>query len=167
MQMKSIKLIQVLFLVCLGLAGISSLKAQGIEYSHPLHKFSFEASPYWIQELHDYNGKVFELTNPNHNMKILMSFVPDCRNAKKHMRQLSGKKGLICNQKPYDTILNQRKAVIMAGTCLEKKEPFKRVVIGIPGKDGLYLMEISCPMDCYLNHQSRVKDILGSLRVEV
>jgi len=165
--MKATKFIHLLFLMCLGILGANSLSAQEVKYSHPLHQFSFEASPYWIQELHDYNGKVYELTNPNHNMKILMSFVPDCRNAKKHMRRLSGKKGLICNQKPYDTILNQRKAVVMMATCLEEKEPFKQVVIGIPGKDGLYLMEICCPMDCYLNHRSRVKDILGSLKVEV
>jgi hypothetical protein len=100
-------------------------------------------------------------------MRILMSFVPDCRNVKKHMKSLSGKKGLICKHKPYDTILNQRKAFMMQGTCLQEKEPFQRLVVGIPGKDGLYLMEISCPVDCYVNHKSRVSDILGSLKVDV
>ncbi|MEN8203265.1 MAG: hypothetical protein ABFS28_11765 [Bacteroidota bacterium] len=165
--MKSIKLIQLLFLLCLGILQVTPLLAQNVEYSHPHHHFSFEASPHWVQELHDYNGKVFEVTSPNNNMQILMSFVPDCRNAKKHMKLLSGKKGLIYNQKPYDTVLNQRKAVIMQGTCLKEKEPFKRVVIGIPGSDGLYLMEICCPVECYMNHRSRLNSILGSLRVEV
>jgi len=165
--MKSFKLIKLLFLLCLGILQASSGMAQNVEYSHPLHQFSFEASPYWTQELHNFNGKVYEVINPNHNMRILMSFVPDCRNAKKHMKSLSGKKGLICNQKPFDTILNQRKAVMMQGTCLQEKEPFQRLVIGIPGEDGLYLMEISCPVECYMNHRSRVRNILKSLRVKV
>lgn len=165
--MKTEKLIQVVFLLCLGIMGLSAAMAQDVKYSHPFHQFSFEASPHWNQEMHNYNGKVFELTNPNHNMKILMSFVPDCRNPKKHLKNLSGKEGLICNQKPYDTILNQRKAIVMMGTCLQEKEPFKRLVIGIPAKEGLYLMEICCPVECYIDHRSRMQDILGSLKLEV
>lgn len=165
--MKSVKLIQIFLLICLGIVQGNLLFAQEVEYSHPLHQISFEASPSWVQVLHNYNGKVFEVTSPNHNMKILLSFVPDCRNVKKHMKHLSGKKGLICQDKPYDTILNKRKAVMMQGTCLQGKEPFKRVVIGIPSDEGLYLMEISCPVECYLTHRSRLNSILGSLRVEV
>lgn len=164
--MKSVKVIPAKLLICLGLIQGSILLAQDVEYSHPLHQISFEASPSWVQELHDYNGKVFEVINPNHNMKILLSFVPDCRNAKQHMKLISGEEGLICQEKPYDTILNKRKAVMMKGTCLQGKEPFKRVVIGIPASEGLYLMEISCPAECYLNHTSQLKSILGSLKVE-
>jgi hypothetical protein len=165
--MKTIKQIEFFLLLYLGILLAGPGMAQNVEYSHPLHQFSFEASPSWIQELHNYNGKVFEVTNPNNNMQILMSFVPDCRNVKKHMKSLSGRKGLICSNRPYDTTLNQRKAVILQGTCLQEKEPFNRLVIGIPGKDGLYLMEISCPVECYINHKSRVSSILNSLKVEV
>lgn len=165
--MKFVKLLQLFVIIGLGMSQAGLLMAQNVEYSHPLHSISIEASPSWVQELHSYNGKVFELTNPNNNMHILMSLVPDCRNVKKHMKRLSGKKGLICNQKPHDTILNQRKVVLMQGTCLQEKEPFKRVLIGIPSAEGLYLMEICCPAECYLNHKSRMNNILGSLRVEV
>lgn len=164
--MKYLKFIAICLLLGLGFFQTGSLLAQTVEYSHPLHQFSFEASPSWFQELHDYNGKVYEVNNPNHNMQILMSFVPDCRKVKKHMKTLSAKKGLICKDKPYDTILNQKKAIILQGTCLQEKEPFKRLVIGIPGEDGLYLMEISCPVECFKNHKSRVRSILGSLKVE-
>lgn len=165
--MKTFKLIEFFVLSCLGILIAGPGMAQNVKYSHPYHQFSFEASPSWVQQLHNYNGKVFEVTNPNNNMQILMSFVPDCRNAKKHMRSLSGRKGLICKNKPHDTLLNQTKAVIMQGTCLQEKEPVNRLFIGIPGKDGLYLMEISCPVECYINHKSRVSSILNSLRAEV
>jgi len=165
--MKSVKYRQLFLVFCLGVLSLKPLHAQDVKYSHPLHKFSFEASPSWVQELHDFNGKVFEVTNPNNNMRIFMSFVPDCRNAKKHMKQLSAQKGLICSKKPFDTVLNERKAIMMQGTCLQEKEPFRRLLIGIPGDHGLYLMEISCPNECYINHKSRLHTILGSLRVEV
>ena len=164
--MKNLKFIAICLLLCAGLFQTGKLLAQTVEYSHPLHEFSFEASPSWIQELHNYNGKVFEVTNPNNNMQILMSYIPNCRKVKKHMKTISAKKGLICKDKPHDTILNQKKAVMLQGTCLQEKEPFKRLVIGIPGEDGLYLMEITCPLECFNNHKSRVKSILGSLKVE-
>jgi hypothetical protein len=164
--MSSFKLIPLLVMFGLGIFPQGSIYGQIVEYRHPLVEFSFAASPLWDQELHNYNGKVFEVTNPNHNMKISMSFIPGCKNARKHMKQISGKSGLICLQKPYDTILNSKKAVVMHGTCLQGKEPFREMLIGIPGKDGLYFMEISCPSDCYINHKTKLNNILGSLRID-
>jgi hypothetical protein len=165
--MRSPKFIQLLVLFCLGISPMVSINGQIVEYSHPQHAFSFAASPLWDQEFHNVNGKVFEVTNPNHNMKISMSFIPGCKNARKHMKQLSGLSGLVILQKPYDTILNSNKAVMMHGTSLQGKEPFSQLIIGIPCSDGLYLMEISCPAECYINHKAKVNTILGSLRVEV
>jgi len=165
--MRSLKFIQLLVVFCLGIFPVGSIHGQIVEYSHPLHAFSFAASPFWDQEFHDYNGKVFEVTNPNHNMKISMSFIPGCKNARKHMKQISGLSGLVCLQKPYDTILNNKKAVMMQGTFMQGKEPFRQLLVGIPCGDGLYLMEISCPAECYKNHKSKVNSILHSLRVEV
>ncbi len=165
--MRSLKFIRLLVVFYLGIFPIGSIFGQIVEYSHPLHAFSFAASPLWDQEFHNFNGKVFEVTNPNHNMKISMSFIPGCKNARKHMKQISGLSGLVCQQKPFDTILNSKKAVMMHGTCLQGKEPFRQLLIGIPCSDGLYLMEITCPAECYINHKAKVNTILGSLRVEV
>ncbi len=165
--MRSVKVIKLIVAFCFGIIPMGTIHGQDVEYSHPLYEFSFEASPFWDQELHNYNGKVFEVINPNHNMRICMSFIPDCKNVRRHMKHLSGLNGLVCLQKPYDTILNNKKAVLMQGTCLQEKEPFRRFLIGIPGSDGLYLMEISCPAECYINHRSKLNSILASLRVEV
>ena len=160
------RLLYMIPIICL-LVLPKSLLAQEVPYSHPLYAISFEATPSWNQELHDYNGKVFELINPNNNMHIYLSFVPECRNAKKHMKRLSGKKGLVCQGRPYDTLLNEMEAVVMQGTCLQGKEPFRKMLIGIPGNNGLYLMEISCPNACFISHKARVQFILNSLKVEV
>lgn len=156
-----------LVVLCLGILSMESIYGQRVEYTHPDYTFSFAASPLWEQEFHDFNGKVFEVTNPNHNMTISMSFIPDCKNARKQMKLISGLSGLVCIQKPYDTILNSKKAVMMHGTCLQGKESFQQLLIGIPCSDGLYLMQISCPSECYINHKAKVNTILGSLRVEV
>ena len=165
--MRSLKFIHLLVTFCLGISSVGSIYGQIVEYSHPLFAFSFAASPLWDQDFHDYNGKVFEVTNPNHNMKISMSFIPGCKNARKQMKKISGLSGMVCLQKPYDTILNSKKAVMMNGTCLQGKVLFRQLLIGIPSSDGLYLMEISCPAECYINHKAKVNTILGSLRVEV
>ena len=82
------------------------------------------------------------------------------------MKQISGLSGLVCRQKFYDTILNSKKAVMMQGTCLQGKEPFRQLLIGFPSSDGLYFMEISCPSECYINHKAEVNNILSSLRIE-
>lgn len=151
----------------MGLFMTGLLYGQGVVYRHPLYEFSFEASPSWNQVLHNYNGKVFEVTNPNHNMRISMSFVPGCKNARKHLRELSGQDGLICLQKPKDTILSRRKVVLMQGACVKEKEAYRRMLIGIPGNEGLYMMEISCPAECYLHHKAELNSILSSLRAKV
>ena len=159
-------LIKLLLAASLGFLPMASLQGQDVTYSHPLDDFSFEASPSWDQMLHNYNGKVYEVIHPNHNMKISMSFVPGRKSARKQVKEISGLKGMVCSKKPYDTTLNHKKAVLLQGFCLEGKEPFKRLIIGIPGSDGLYLMEICCPVECYINHRTKVDAILSSLKVE-
>lgn len=160
-------IIQKILVICLGFIFIQTLHGQMVEYKHPLFDIGFKASPSWEEELHDYNGKVFQLTHPNNNMHINLSFVPDCKNPQRYLRRMSGIKGLVSQKKPYDTLLNDKHAVIMKGMCLQGKKPFRRLVVGIPDNAGLFLMEICCPEDCYLNHQSQMRSIIGSLRVGV
>jgi len=57
--------------------------------------------------------------------------------------------------------------VMAVGICMQEKQPFRRMVVGIPGNDGLYLIEICCPEDCFQNHQVRMKAILDSVRIGV
>jgi hypothetical protein len=72
---------------------------------------------------------------------------------------------MVCKERPYDTILNHRHAVMIKGICRQGNEPYRRVVVGIPANDGLYVMEICCPEECFASHQAEVSAILGSLRV--
>ena len=160
------RLLYMILLICVLLLP-TSLLGQEVSYSHPLHNISFEATPSWDQKLHENNGKVFEVTNPNNNMHIYLSFVPECRNVKKHMKRISGRNGLVCQGRPHDSVLNQMEVVVMQGSCVQGKEPFRKMLIGIPGNNGLYLMEISCPNECYVNHKDQVQSILTSLKVEV
>lgn len=150
-----------------GMIFIQTMFGQMVEYKHPLYNIGFMASPSWEEEFHDYNGKVFQLTNPNNNMRVNLSFVPDCKNPQRYLKRMSGMKGLVYQKRPYDTLLNEKRAVMMKGMCLMGKKPFRRLVVGIPDHAGLYLMEICCPEDCYVNHQSQMHSILGSLRVGV
>lgn len=63
----------------MGMIFLQSLHGQKVEYKHSLFDIGFMASPSWEQELHDYNGKIFQVTNPNNNMCINLSFIPNCR----------------------------------------------------------------------------------------
>ncbi len=152
-------------LFILGIIFFRPLFAQVEEYKHPLYDIGFTASPAWDRELHDDNGKVFEVTNPNNNMRVCLSYISDCRNPQRYMKRLSGLKGLIYADKPYDTILNNRRVVVLKGMCLQGKEPFRKMMVGIPDEHGLYLMEFACPEECYQNHRVQMRSIMGSLRV--
>ncbi len=163
--MHAARIISVSFLLILGAIFPGSMEAQVVKYDHPMFDIGFEASPDWEETLHSYNGKVFEVTNPNNNMRVNLSYIAGCRNPQKHMKQLAGMEGMITPGKPYDTLLNEKKAVIMQGMCIEGKVPYRRLVIGIPGHEGLYLMEICCPEDCYANHKEKMQTILGTLHV--
>lgn len=149
----------------MGIVIPGTMNGQLANYDHPMFDIGFEASPHWSQTLHDDNGKVFEVINPNNNLRINLSYVPGCRNVQKHMKHLAGLKGMITPEKAHDTVLNDKQALILQGMCIEGKEPYRRMVVGIPGHDGLYIMEICCPEACYAGHRERMQDILGTLHV--
>lgn len=154
-----------LLIVLSGLLFSQVAAGQNVRYKHPLHDISFEASPNWEQVVQDFNGREFRVTHPNHNMRISLSFVADCRNPDRYIRRMSGSKGMVSQKGLYDTVLNDQKAVIMKGQCLQGKKPFRRMVIGFPLDKNLYLMEICCPEECLPGHQENVRAILGTVRI--
>jgi hypothetical protein len=163
--MKAGQTILLPLIIISGLFITSQAGGQVERYKHPHQEISFEASPNWEQVLQEISGEEYWVTNPNQNMRIGMSFVPDCPHPYRYMKQISGLKGMICPRSHFDTILNDHRAVMIRGQCLQGKEPFRRMLIGFPFDNGLYLMEICCPEDCYIVHQERLKSILGTIRV--
>jgi hypothetical protein len=103
------------------------------------------------------------VVNPNKNMQIFLSFIPGCDNPVRQLKRLSGKTGLICKGKPYDTIINNRKVFLLKGNCIQERKPYSRMVLGIPGEHGLYVMEICCPEECYSNHRDAIYSLLGTV----
>lgn len=142
-----------------------NVHSQGELYHHPLYEISFEATPNWTEEPREANENSYSVVNPNHNMVISLGYVPGCKRPLKYMRKLSGFKGLVCLRNGYDTILNGQEAVIFYGNCLEVRESFLKMVIGFPTKEGLYLMEISCPENCQAHHRQKLQAILNTVRV--
>jgi hypothetical protein len=132
--------------------------AQSVTYSHPVYDMGFIASPSWENRLVEENGRVWQVVNPNRNMQVNLSFIKNCTNPGKELEMISGTQGLICEGRPYDTVLNNRKALIIKGVCVQGRAPFRRLMIGIPGDEGLYVMEICCPEECYASHR---KDMLA------
>lgn len=154
-----------LLVTCLIWSGfLSELPAQ-TSYVHPLVDMRFTASPSWEKAIHHNNGQVFQAINPNRNMQVFMSYLPGCTHPRRQLHKLSGLRGLICQDPYYDTLLNGRKAWMMKGVSLQGKRPYRRMITGIPGKEGLYIIEICCPEECYARHREEMEAILGSLVV--
>lgn len=143
----------------------ASIHSQGERYQHPLYEISFEATPNWTEQSPAANDERYSVINPNHNMVISLGYVADCKRPLKYMKKLSGFKGLVCFREGYDTILNGQDALIFYGNCLEIRESFSTMVIGFPTKEGLYLMEISCPENCQSHHRQKLQAILNSVRI--
>ncbi|MGW8314468.1 MAG: hypothetical protein ACWGNV_02620 [Bacteroidales bacterium] len=151
---------------CLFCTGIgSTLTAQTATYSHPLYQMSFTASSFWNEELSQSNGQLLRVVNPNRNMEVTLSYFPGCTHPKKQLQKISGQCGLICQNASFDTLLNGRKSVLLRGVCLQGRESYRRMITGIPGKDGLYVMQICCPEECYASHRKEMEAILNSLSV--
>lgn len=154
-----------LLLFCLAWSGfLPELSAQ-TSYVHPLADMRFTASPLWEEEMHQNNGQVFQAINPNRNLQVFLSYLPGCDHPKRQLQKLSGKRGLICHDSSYDTVVNGRHAWMLKGICLQGKRPYRRMITGIPGKEGLYIIEICCPEECYASHREEMEAILGSLMV--
>jgi hypothetical protein len=158
---------RLILLIVAGLLSQIVLQGQLRTYSHPTVDFGFRASPDWELQFHSENGQVFHAVNPNKNMQVYLSFIPQCKNPVKQLEQISGETGLICSGKPYDTIINNRKAFLLKGTCVQGRKPLKRMVIGIPGMHGLYVMEICCPEECYVNHREDIYSLLGTVHAGI
>jgi len=144
-----------------------TLHGQLTSYAHPSVDFGFRASPDWELHYHSENGQVFHAVNPNKNMQVYLSFIPRCKNPARQLEQISGETGLICKEKPYDTIINNRKAYLIKGTCIQGRKPMRRMVVGIPGINGLYVMEICCPEECYANHRNEIYSLLGTVHAGI
>lgn len=151
------------FLLLLLISG--GLWAQGELYQHPVFDISFEATPNWAESYPGSDSFEYSVVHPNHNMKISLRFIPECKRPKKIFRQLSGLTGLICFRGAYDTILNGQEALVMKGNCIEGMESYSNMIIGFPKENGLYLMEISCPDNCTAAHRKRVNTILQTVRI--
>ena len=164
-SMPSRKTTYLLLTAALIFFALQPLCGQKVTYSHPLAEMGFQASPRWDQELIQENGEVYEVTHPNHNIRIRLRFIPDCRNPRKEMRRQSGLKGLVNGKRASDTVLNDKKAFLLRGMCLQDQLPYFRLMVGIPEDGGLYLLEICCPEDCYSSHRELVRDVLGTLTV--
>ncbi len=154
-----------LHLLIFGLFVFRAAEGQNTRYTHPLYDISFEASANWKQVLREVNGKEYRLTHPNHNMSICLSYVPECRHPKRYLKRISGAKGLISPGGYYDTVLNDQVALILRGCCVKGKRPYQNLFVGFPVDEGLYLVEITCPLDCSFSHQERIKAILETVVV--
>lgn len=139
---------------------------QSIYYSHPIYNFGFNAGPGWDSQLTNDDESVMKLTNPNNNMQVYLSFASGCSNPDKCLKRISGIKGLVSQKTIHDTILNKRNTLIMNGICLLEKKPFRKIVIAIPSEEGVYLVELCCPEDCYVDHRPVMRSIMETLRVE-
>lgn len=126
---------------------------------------SFSASASWVEGPGRNDGKVLRFINPNRNLEVQLSYFPGIIHPNIQLEKISGQRGLICLDKSFDSLLNGRKSVIMRGSCLQGKRPFRRLITGIPGMEGLYVMEICCPEECYASHRKEIEAILGSLTV--
>lgn len=141
------------------------LQSQGERYQHPVYDISFEASPNWTEQDTREGGNSYVLVNPNKNMVISMDYVSECNNPMKYLKKLSGLKGLVCLREGYDTVLNDQEALIMYGNCLQSRESYSSLVIAFPSNGGLYLMQISCPEECKVQHQQKLESILKTVRI--
>jgi hypothetical protein len=152
--------------LCLVWTGIGSeLTAQPVTYIHPDYEMSFSASASWVEASGRNDEKVLRVINPNRNLEVQLSYFPGITHPKKQLKKISGQRGLICQGKSFNSLPNGRKSVLMRGSCLQGKRPFHRLITGIPGKEGLYVMEICCPEECYYSHRKEIEAILSSLTV--
>ena len=160
-------MIQLLGVVCcLSWTGFGpALAAQPTSYVHPLFEMRFTASSSWEKELRQNGEQVFRVVNPNRNLQVFLRYLPGCTRPEQQLKLISGQRGLICQDDSYDTVLNGRKALLMRGVCLQGKKPYRRMITGIQGKEGLYIMEICCPEECFAGHRKEMEAILGSLEV--
>jgi hypothetical protein len=143
----------------------SALEAQPASYAHPMYEMRFTASSNWVKELHENNGQVLRVVHPNRNLQVFLSYLSGCGRPEQQLKEISGQRGLICQDQSFDTVLNGRKALLMRGVCVQGKRPYRRMITGIQGKEGLYIMEICCPEECFASHREEMEAILGSLEV--
>lgn len=141
------------------------LQSQGARYEHPVYDFSFEATPNWTEHFKVNHSAVYSVVNPNHNMEISITYVPECKKPRKYMKKLSGLKGLVCKRDGYDTILNDYEALVFYGNCLKYRDSFTTMVLGFPVGEGLYIMEINCPENCHIAHRKKLQSILSTIRI--
>jgi len=131
-------------------------------YTHPEYAMGFSATPAWEEHFLDEDGGVWQVVNPNRNIRVNLRFVKDGKHPDVELEQLAAAEGVICEGTLRDTLLGNREAIMLKGVCIQGREPFRRLLIGIPGKEGVYMMEICCPEECYATQRRDMLVILDS-----
>jgi len=139
--------------------------AQKQIYSHPDHMISFTASSGWADQPARHAGEGYTLIHPNRNMEISLHYYPGCPEPAACMDQLAGSMGLSCPSAGSESLLNEKRALVMKGFFARERRPYRCLLAGIPVEEGLCIVRIICPEDCFEAHRGNIGGILSGLKV--
>lgn len=151
---------------CLFLAVAADSGAQQVIYSRPDCGVSFIVPPGWEEALAVSQGSGILLVHPNGNMEISIFLIPECKEPAECMGWISGSMGLVCPAGHFDTLLNGRRTLLFRGMFTRNRRPYRCLIAGIPCNNGLCIMRVECPEDCFTGHRSMIGQILASLKLD-
>lgn len=134
-----------------------------IVYRHPELGIQFTASPNWtkVSRLDDRTG--YEFVNLNNNMNVRMWYSVTEIPVLEYLRSTICKEGRVSPDGPFSLVIDNREAYGISANCTEMRKPFQVMLIALPTADGMYLLRIKCPEDCYTEHKKQIDELLGSI----
>lgn len=153
-----------LVIACCGLAFSQDLTI----YKHPKLNIQLKAEANWKNVPRPEDQLIYELTDPEAVVHVMMWYTETEHDAAAYLKKMAGKKDLVYQGGPTKGKINNRDAWVLDATCCMDKVPIRVVLVAIPytsNKEALYIAELWCPEDKFVENEQKMENVLYSLEI--
>lgn len=111
------------------------------------------------------NQGIIKIENPNKNLVVSVQRIRHAKNTGRQLKKYLCRNGISISSDAFETSVAGRKAFGIQAASIEMRTPKRMLYIAIPLKDSTYLVCFKCPEDCYPDHDSTLKELLNSIKI--
>ena len=142
-------------------------------YKHPRLNIQFEAPANWKENPYLGDKGIYEMFNPDTEMHVMLWHTTTEQDGPKYLEKMADMKGLVFEGKPEKIQIKDRDAWLYNAPGFINKKSVRILLSVIPdGKSKiyprenvLYIIQIWCPEENYVEHLTMMKNILGSTEI--
>jgi hypothetical protein len=148
------------------LASPNSGATEQATYRHPTLPFQFEASEGWTRIPHPEDRLIYHMEAPGGGLNVMLWYTKTEQKAPAYLDKMADMKGYQTLTEARQEELHRRTAWVLQAVGLSEKNDIRVMLAAIASGEGLYIVQIWCPLERYEEEKDGMEAILASLRLD-